>query len=135
MLEHEACGEHWGLDLFLQEEGRWRGQPEAALKEMVMGHKGKLFALGVGDLHPWRWAKLDCARPCGTQSFIGASLVLGRRPPKPFPGSVWDGQWLFAHFHSLSMNKQGKIISLRAVTSQSVCVGQRWLEVGHFISF
>ena len=49
VLEHEACEEHWGLDLFLQEEGRWRGQPEAALKEMAMGHKGKPLALRVGQ--------------------------------------------------------------------------------------
>lgn len=44
----------------------------------------------VGDLQPRRSTKLDCARPCGTQTLTGVSLVLGRsldlRPPKSFPG-------------------------------------------------
>lgn len=102
----------------------WRGHPEATLMEMVMGQKEKLLVLGVGlrvgDPHPWRCVKLHCAGPCGTQSVTEVSLVLGRssdlRPPKSFPGLVWGGWWLLAHFHSLLMNKQRRIISLQTGT-------------------
>lgn len=71
-LKHEACEELWGLDLFLQEEGRWRGQPEAALKEMVMEHKGKL-ALGRGQGGGSPSLEMGKTGPVGPSLFLGSA--------------------------------------------------------------
>lgn len=74
----------------------------------------------VENPHLWRWVKLHCAGPCGTQSVTGVSLVLGRsldlRPPKSFPGLAWGGWWLLAYFNFLLMNKRRRIISSQTGT-------------------
>lgn len=127
VLKHEACEEHWGLDLFLQEEGRRRGQPEAALKEMVMENKGKL-ALGrgpiLGDGQNW---------PCGTQSLIGVSLVLGRsldlRPPNSLGWTV-----AFCSF-SFPLDEQEREDYLFADCNQQVCVCGMMLVRGEAFLF
>jgi len=125
VLEHEACEEHWGLELFLQEEGGWRGHPRAAPTEAAMGHKGKSLALAVG-------------RGGGSLSLEMGKTGLCKALWDPV--SYW-GQPSSEYEHDLETSQirlgwtVAFFISWQAVTSQSVHAGQGWLEVGHFISF